>query len=66
MTCQQEEADEHLLLHAAKEGCLAVVICSEDSGVFILSLAFRDKIGVPLFQKYVTKKRVRGSFILRK
>ena len=55
MTYRQEEIDEHLLLHAAKEGYQAVVICSEDTGVFILSLVFHDKIGILIFQKYGTK-----------
>uniref|UniRef100_UPI00358DDB47 uncharacterized protein n=1 Tax=Myxine glutinosa TaxID=7769 RepID=UPI00358DDB47 len=54
LQCKQEEADGRLLLHAAhaaREGYQAVVICAEDTDVFIMSLAFHDKIGVPLFQK---------------
>ena len=59
---QQEEADGRLLLHAAhaaREGYLAVVICSKDTDVFIMSLAYCDKIGVSLLQKYVTRTRTR-------
>ena len=37
--------------HAAKDGYQAVVVCSEDTDVFIMLLAFHDAIGVPLFQK---------------
>ena len=56
----QEEAGGCLLLHArhvACEGYHAVVICSEDTDVFIMSLPFHDKIGDSLFQKYGTKTR---------
>ena len=59
LQCHQEEADGRLLLHAAhaaNEGYQAVV-CSEDTDVFIMLLAFHDKIGVPLFQKCGTKIR---------
>ena len=35
------------------------MICSEDTDVFIMSLAFHDKIGAPLFQKCGTKTRKR-------
>ena len=45
--------------HAAGEGYQAVVICSEDTDVFIISLAFHDKIGASLFQKCGTKARRR-------
>ena len=68
LQCSQEEADGRLLLHAAhaaKEGYEAVVICSEDSDVFIMALAFHDKIGVPLFQKCGTKTRKRVIDIRR-
>ncbi len=44
---------EVLLLHArlaACEGYHAVVICSEDTDVFIMSLAFHDMIGASPFQ----------------
>ena len=57
MTCGQE-ADEHLLLHAAKEGYQAVVICSENRSVFIFSLAFHDKIGIPLYGQKKSKKLI--------
>ena len=46
--CNQEEADGHPLLyaaHAAREGCEAVVICSE---VFIMTLAFHNEIAAQL------------------
>ena len=62
LQCQQKEADGRLLLHAthaAREGYQAVVICSEDTDVFIMSLAFHDKIGAPLFQKCGTKTQRR-------
>ena len=62
LQCHQEEADGRLLLHAAhaaREGYQGVVICAEDTDVFILSLAFQDKIGAPLFQQCGTKTRRR-------
>ena len=62
LQCQQEEADGRLLFHAAHadgEGYRAVVICSEDTDVFIMCLAFHDKIEAPLFQKCGTKTRTR-------
>ena len=49
-----EEADGRLLLHAnhaAKEGYQAVLICSGDTDVFILCLAFHESIKTQLFQK---------------
>ena len=57
-----QEADGRLLLHAmhaAREGYQAIVICSEDTDVFIMSLAFHDKIGASLFQMCGTKTRRR-------
>ena len=51
---QHEEADGRMLLHAAHastEGFPAVVICAEDTDVFILCLAFNDQIDAPLFKK---------------
>ena len=45
------------MLHVACEGYHAVVICSEDTDVFIMSLAFHDKIGAFLFQKFGIKTR---------
>ena len=62
LQCQQEEADGRLLLHAvhaAREGYQSVVICAEDTDVFIMCLAFHDKIGAPLFQKCGTRTRSR-------
>jgi len=51
---QQEEGDGRLLLHAshaANEGFDSVLICSEDTDVFIMSLAFSNEIGACLFMK---------------
>ena len=62
LQCHQEEADGRLLFHAthaAREGYQAVVICSEDTDVFIMSLAFHVKIEASLFQKCGTKARRR-------
>jgi len=62
LQCNQEKVDIRLLLHAAhaaKDGFQAVVICSEDTDVFIMLLAFHETIGVPLFQKCGTKIRKR-------
>ena len=62
LQCNQEEADGRLLLHAAhaaREGYEAVVICSEDTDVFILALAFQDKISAHLFQRCGTRTRKR-------
>ena len=58
----QEEADGHLLLHAAhaaREGYKAVVICSEDTDAFILGLTFQDKIFTHWFQRCGTKTQKR-------
>ncbi len=60
--CTQEEADGRLLVHAshaASEGYQGTVICSEDTDVFVMSLAFQDRIGAQLFQKCGTKNRRR-------
>ena len=62
LQCHQEEADGSLLLHAShatRQGYQAVVICSEDTDVFILSLAFHAEVGAALFQKCGTKTRRR-------
>ena len=62
LQCFQEEADGRLLLHAshaADEGYHTIVICSEDTDVFVMSLAFHDKIGASLLQKCGTKARRR-------
>ena len=62
LQCQQEEADGRLLLHAthaAEEGYEGVVVCSEDTDVFIMALAFHDKIRASLFQKCGTRTRTR-------
>jgi len=44
---------------SASEGYQGTVICSEDTDVFIMSLAFQDRIGAQLFQKCGTKNRRR-------
>ena len=62
LQCHQEEADGRLLFyanHAAREGYQTVVICAENTDVFLLSLAFHDRIGVPLYQKCGNKARSR-------
>ena len=59
---QHEEADGRMLLHAAHasaEGFPAMVICAEDTDVFILCLAFNDQIDAPLFKKCGTRNRTR-------
>jgi len=53
LNCSQE-TDGRLLLHAshaASKGYETVVICSEDTDVFIMALAFHDKIAARLFQR---------------
>lgn len=50
----QEEADTRMFLHAAHAaaaGYRAVVITSEDTDVFVLSLAFKGFISCPIFVK---------------
>ena len=62
LTSQHEEADGRILLHAAhaaEEGYACVVVCSEDTDVLILSLAFSGDINVPLLQKCGTQTRTR-------
>jgi len=59
---QQEEADGRLLLHAshaANEGFNSVLVCSEDTDVFIMSLAFSNEIGASLFMKSGTRTRTK-------
>ena len=56
----QEEADGRLLLHtahAAKNGYRVVVICAEDTDVFVLSLAFSSVIGCQILLRSGTKNR---------
>ena len=58
LQCYQEEAEGCLILHAshaAVEEYQTVVICSEDTDVLIMSLAFHDRIQASLFQKCGTK-----------
>jgi len=56
---RHEEADGRLLLHAAAAGHSAVIICSEDTDVFVLCLSFSEQIGVPPFQRCGTQTRTR-------
>lgn len=60
LTSKHEEADGRLILHAAHAvaaGHTAIVICSEDTDVFILSLVFSEQLGVQIFQKCGTQNR---------
>ena len=60
----QEEADTRMLLHAAHAaaaGYRAVVITSEDTDVFVLSLAVRGFISCPVFVK--CGKQTRKTYI---
>ena len=62
MKSQQEEADGRLLLHAshaANEGFTSVLVCSEDTDVFIMSLAFTNEIGPSLLMKSGTRTRTK-------
>ena len=62
LQCQQEEADGRLLLHAshaANDGYNSVLVCSEDTDVFIMSLAFSSEIGASLFMKSGTRARTK-------
>lgn len=54
----QREADGRLLLHAdhaTREEYQSAVICSADTDIFVIYLAFCDKIESQLFQKCVTR-----------
>ena len=58
LLCTQEEADGHLLFHAAhavKQGHQAVVISSDDTDVLILLLVFQNVISGHLYLKCGTK-----------
>ena len=62
LSSTQEEADTRLLLHAAhagKCGYKAIIIHTEDTDVFIMSLAFSRQIAIPLYLKCGTKGRTR-------
>lgn len=62
----QEEANTHLLLytlHAARDGYKAAVICSEDTDVFIISLAMHSTMDISIYQKFGTKSRTRYADI---
>ena len=59
---QQEGADGRLLLHASHavhEGFNSVLICSEDTDIFIMSLAFSNEIGAFLFTKCETRMGIK-------
>ena len=61
LSSQHEEADGHLLLHAAHaalDGYTSVIVDSADTDVFILCLAFSNQIGIPLYQKCGNSRRV--------
>ena len=63
---QHEEVHARLVFHAAhasREGFEAVVICADDTDVFILCLAFRDNIHASLFQKCGIQTRTRFIYI---
>ena len=62
LQCKGEEADGRFLLHASHagdKGYSSVTICSEDTGVFIVSVSFADEIGALLFIKCGTRNRTR-------
>ena len=62
LQCKQEEADGRLLLHAShtgKEGYSSVMICSEDTDVFIMSVAFADEIASSLYIKCGGRNRTK-------
>ena len=59
---QQEEADGHLLLHsshAANEAFNCVLVCLEDTDIFIMPLVFSNEIGASLFMKSGTRTRIK-------
>ena len=58
LQCQQQEKDRRLLFHAshaAYGGYHFVLACSEDTEVFIMSLAFSGEIGDSLSIKSRTR-----------
>ena len=55
----QKEADTPLFLHAAHDGCIAVVKSAEDTDVFAFCVAFSNVILCPLYQRQSTKTRTR-------
>ena len=62
LLCKQEEADGRLLFHAANaalDGYSSVLICSEDTDVFIMCVSFSTDISVPLFIKSGTRTRTK-------
>ena len=62
LCCTHEEADGCLLFHAAsasREGYNSILICSEDTDVFILSVAFKDSIDATLFIKSGSRTRTK-------
>ncbi|KAL9956571.1 hypothetical protein ACROYT_G038064 [Oculina patagonica] len=62
LQCKQEEAAGRLLLHAShasKEGYTSVMICSEDTDVFIMSVAVASEIASSLFIKCGSRNRTK-------
>ena len=58
----QEEADTRLILHAAhaaRSGCKAMVVASEDTDIFLLCLAFKYFIPASMYVKCGTQTRTR-------
>ena len=58
----QVEADTRMMLHAfhaSKNGYENIIICSEDTDVLILSLAFCGDIPATLYQRFTTQSRTR-------
>ena len=59
--CQYEEAEGQTFhpAHAGNYGYKAVTICSDDTGIIVMSLLFQYKISVPLIKQFRTKTMVR-------
>ncbi|CAM4733150.1 unnamed protein product [Leuciscus chuanchicus] len=55
---EKKQMDDYFSM-PPREGYQSIVICSEDTDVFIMSLAFCDKIEAPLFLKCGTRTRTR-------
>lgn len=51
--------------HAARDGYKAVIISSEDTDVFIISLAMHNTLNISLYQKFGTKSRTRYADITK-
>ena len=62
----QEEADTRLILHAAhaaRSGCKAMVVASEDTDVLLLYLAFKYFIPASMYVKWGTHTRTRCQYL---